>query len=179
MKMIFKFKNLLLITATLCFISGCSQTIDSNKSVNSSNNMENASLEKSSDEKYDLKLTRMYREIIKDFKRVTPTEINNNQLESDSLLYFGRESCPFCKEFVPVLKEALDYYSPPFTVYYFDTENSQNNNEIQEIMKKYNVEGVPTSVYLKKDGSFEILNENETTLPEWIAQHKQQNKVTE
>ena len=92
----------------------------------------------------------------------------NDKLTKGNLLYFGRETCPFCREFLPVLKETSDLYHTPFKIYYLNTEDSHKNSQIKKAMEKYNVTGVPTLIYLKKDNGFEVLNEERTTLPEWF-----------
>lgn len=43
------------------------------------------------------------------------------QHQESFYLYTGRESCPYCQEFVPKLSEAVDKTGT--TVYYLDSEN--------------------------------------------------------
>ncbi len=74
------------------------------------------------------------------------------------MLYFGREMCPFCREFLPVLKEHQTCIIRLFKIYYLNTEDSHKNSQIKKAMEKYN-DWCTYADLFKKDNGFEVLNE--------------------
>ena len=156
----------IIICTTLFFLSACTSSSQASESSTVSSVSQVSTSE--NEVEHDLKLTKLYKEIVKSFQETNAENVLNNKLAKGNLLYFGRETCPFCREFLPVLKETSDLYHTPFKIYYLNTEDSHKNSQIKKAMEKYNVTGVPTLIYLKKDNGFEVLNEERTTLPEWF-----------
>ena len=158
--------NLLVIFISAIFLSACTSSSQASESSTVSSVSQVSTSE--NEVEHDLKLTKLYKEIVKSFQETNAENVLNNKLAKGNLLYFCRETCPFCREFLPVLKETSDLYHTPFKIYYLNTEDSHKNSQIKKAMEKYNVTGVPTLIYLKKDNGFEVLNEEQTTLPEWF-----------
>ena len=156
----------IIICTTPFFLSACTSSSQASESSTISSVSQVSTSE--NEVEHDLKLTKLYKEIVKSFQETNAENVLNNKLVKGNLLYFGRETCPFCREFLPVLKETSDLYHTPFKIYYLNTEDSHKNSQIKKAMEKYNVTGVPTLIYLKKDNGFEVLNEEQTTLPEWF-----------
>lgn len=66
-----------------------------------------------------------------------------------------------------MLNEFLLKSDKDHEVYYLDTESDSEKTAIQEFYQKFSIDGVPTLFYIRKDGSYEVLNEDDI-LPEWI-----------
>ena len=141
-----KFSKLMLGIILLCQLNAC--VLSSGLA-----DKENLQLTKVEiDKDYELKMKRLYRSI-------------DRNLKNNSFVYIGRESCPFCREFVPMLNELL--LKSNNKVYYLDTESDSKNPRIQEFYQKFSIDGVPALLYFKKDGAYEILHEDDV-LSEWI-----------
>ena len=68
---------------------------------------------------------------------------------TDGYIYFGRETCPSCELFLPLLEEVAK--EQKVIVYYFDTNHFRNNallseDEMSAILTKYKIEEVPVIV---------------------------------
>ena len=76
------------------------------------------------------------------------------QYQESFYLYTGRESCPYCQEFVPKLAEAVD--KTETTVYYLDSENidktSWNNFKTTVGFKT-----IPNLTYFTNGTAYDIL----------------------
>lgn len=75
---------------------------------------------------------------------------------NDKMVYFGRPTCPSCEVFDPILKEELIKGNKK--IYYFNTDEWRENKEFESTLKKYDVNSIPYLVYIKSDGSFEVLD---------------------
>ena len=84
---------------------------------------------------------------IKDLKILDHKEIS---------IYFGRPTCPMCSKISPILEEVLK--NEKKEIYYFNTDEWRDNDEYENILNLYGIEGVPSIIKIKKDGSFERLN---------------------
>lgn len=101
--------------------------------------------------------TQQYDKMVSDFKVISGKDLmSDNGQKSNMFVYFGRRTCPHCREFVPMLHEVANKNN--VIVYYYDTENTNKNPEKQKVRGKLGVEFVPSVVYFKKDGSFEKYN---------------------
>ena len=65
-------------------------------------------------------------------------------------VYIGRETCPYCREFAPKLKEASR--SSNATIYYIDTENK--TDELAKFAEQYHIDSIPTLLVFK-DGQLQ------------------------
>lgn len=154
-----KFSKLMLGIILLCQLNAC--VLSSGLA-----DKENLQLTKVEiDKDYELKMKRLYRSIVKNYTKVSAGDIIDRNLKNNSFVYIGRESCPFCREFVPMLNELL--LKSNNKVYYLDTESDSKNPRIQEFYQKFSIDGVPALLYFKKDGAYEILHEDDV-LSEWI-----------
>lgn len=89
-----------------------------------------------------------YTRSVENFEQVTVSGINTLKEDHDMWLYIGRETCPYCYEFAPKLADAIENSNT--RVYYLDTESE--DEQLQEFADNYEINSVPTFVYLK-DGS--------------------------
>lgn len=88
-----------------------------------------------------------YKENIKSFK-VVPSKQADKLLESEdlSVVYIGRETCPFCRKFAKKLSSLTDKINTD--IYYVDSDNL-SDSEIKEFREKYNVATVPGFIVSK------------------------------
>ena len=91
-----------------------------------------------------------YENNVKDLNKIDATEIEN--LQEDAFIYFGRETCRFCREFSEEFKTA------DFPIYYIDTITTNSDENLQKVREIYDVKTVPTFIYRKIDGSYSKLN---------------------
>ena len=69
--------------------------------------------------------------------------------KEDFILYIGRETCPECVNFVPLLSETAREGN--VTVLYLDSTNTDKSRDIKEFRDKYSITYVP-SLLIHKDG---------------------------
>ena len=85
-------------------------------------------------------------------------ELDNSRIQEDMkdlkkqirFVYVGRETCPYCREFAPKLKEASK--SNNATIYYIDTENK--TDELAKFAEQYHIDSIPTLLVFK-DGQLQ------------------------
>lgn len=64
-------------------------------------------------------------------------------------LYFGRNDCSFCQEFLPELEDLVN--KTEVKLYYVDT--NIKNEQLEELLSEFNVEYVPTLIKMEKEKS--------------------------
>ena len=69
----------------------------------------------------------------------------------DGFVYFGRNTCPFCYRFLPLLRDVAD--EERVQVFYFDTDhfrkyNLLTNDELQDVFANYQITHVPIIIKL-------------------------------
>ena len=87
-------------------------------------------------------------------------------------VYIGRETCPYCREFAPKLKEASKSINA--TIYYIDTENK--TDELAKFAEQYHIDSIPTLLVFK-DGQLQETLSNSSDislndLKEFLQNHK-------
>ena len=96
----------------------------------------------------------------------------NTQKKQIRFVYVGRETCPYCREFAPKLKEASR--SSNATIYYIDTENK--TDELAKFAEQYHIDSIPTLLVFK-DGQLQETLSNSgdislNDLKEFFKNHK-------
>ncbi|WP_321384513.1 hypothetical protein [uncultured Enterococcus sp.] len=95
------------------------------------------------------------------------SELIDQQAEDDELfIYFGRVTCPYCREFVASLHEQKPEQQ---TVYYLDTEDTQTNEAIRILRETYEVETVPRFIKVTTDG-FDTFDTKKGELAEFFSE---------
>ena len=107
-------------------------------------------------------------------------ELDNSRIQEDMkdlkrqlrFVYIGRESCPYCREFAPKLKEASSSINA--TIYYIDTENK--TDELAKFAEQYHIVSIPTLLVFK-DGQLQETLSNSSDislndLKEFLQNHK-------
>ena len=87
-------------------------------------------------------------------------------------VYVGRETCPYCREFAPKLKEAAKSINA--IIYYIDTENK--TDELAKFAEQYHIDSIPT-LLIFKDGQLQETLSNSSDislndLKEFFKNHK-------
>ncbi len=66
---------------------------------------------------------------------------------NEVILYTGRETCPWCVEFVEIL--SIIQQEKNLTIYYLDSEDSDVNKSLSEFRQIYSIEYVPSLIYFE------------------------------
>ena len=109
------------------------------------------------------------------FVELDNTRIQENMKDLKRQLrfvYVGRETCPYCREFAPKLKEAAKSINA--TIYYIDTENK--TDELAKFAEQYHIDSIPTLLVFK-DGQLQETLSNSSDislndLKEFFKSHK-------
>ena len=96
----------------------------------------------------------------------------NAQKKQIRFVYVGRETCPYCREFAPKLKEAAKSINA--RIYYIDTENK--TDELTKFAEQYHIDSIPTLLVFKDGQLQETLSNssdiNLNDLKEFLKSHK-------
>lgn len=143
-------KTLFILVLILINLLGCS---DSNVAIFQESSSEISSEKDITKENEDV--LSGYNKVVETFKKID-TDMFRKKIDSNNtfFIYFGRKTCPYCREFVPKLREISE--SKQIDIYYLDTENTETDITLQEIRKEFKVEYVPTLIYIKNGKSYSI-----------------------
>ena len=96
----------------------------------------------------------------------------NTQKKQIRFVYIGRETCPYCREFAPKLKEAAKSINA--IIYYIDTENK--TDELVKFAEQYHIDSIPTLLVFKNGELQETLSNSSdislNDLKEFFKTHK-------
>ena len=96
----------------------------------------------------------------------------NTQKKQIRFVYVGRETCPYCREFAPKLKEAAKSINA--IIYYIDTENK--TDELVKFAEQYHIDSIPTLLVFKNGELQETLSNSSdislNDLKEFLKNHK-------
>lgn len=88
-----------------------------------------------------------YTKAVKSYQAISIDEVEQKvQDKEEFILYIGRETCPYCRDFVPKLTEAVE--QSDVTIYYLDSE-SDPNGKIQQFRQSQGLATVPSLTYYK------------------------------
>lgn len=88
-----------------------------------------------------------YKEDVSLFKKILSEEADKLLSNEDlTVIYIGREACPYCRKFVKKLSELSNEIST--TIYYVDSSDFDDNG-INSFREKYNITTVPGFIILK------------------------------
>ena len=85
-------------------------------------------------------------------------ELDNSRIQENMkdlkrqlrFVYVGRETCPYCREFAPKLKQTAGSINA--TIYYINTENK--TEELAKFAEQYHIDSIPT-LLIFKDGQLQ------------------------
>lgn len=127
-------RNIFFLISTIVILGvfGCSQNMFDDKTQDFS----------------EEKLDSSYENAIKSFTEINVAEFQRKVSNDDTFfVYFGRSTCPYCREFVPDLKLTSD--KKQILVYYVNTEHTDINKELKLIRDEFGVEFVPSLLYMQ------------------------------
>ena len=128
----------------------------------------------------DAKEIENYSQIIDRFEEVNADQILEEQLDYPVFLYLGRESCPFCRDFVELLESSINYLEEDgLKIFYLNTENSQSDADIQKVGEKFHLKTVPSFLYITPDKKVDKFLVDQMSLTNCIQDHlaDESNKV--
>lgn len=150
-------KMLIKLFIPLIFLAGCSvQSNEKNASYNNERRENKSENINYSDETYT--------QSVSHFTRLNPAKFSDI-IEKDNkpvYIYFGRETCQYCRAFVPKLRSAA--VRAKVHIYYLDTENYKTDKDIQSVRNSYQIDSVPSLIKVKANGKLvEKFQESDNT----------------
>lgn len=70
------------------------------------------------------------------------------------ILFIGRPSCPYCQRFEPKLSNVA--HSSNFNIFYVNSENEEELEEIQGLRNRYGIATVP-ALFVSENGSVKVV----------------------
>ncbi|MFG5531469.1 thioredoxin family protein [Enterococcus faecalis] len=144
--------RLFIFLSLLLVIVGCGNSNGSTNNTNVSEEQEKKELVK-------------YKETVKNFKLIEGKSLLESNGNEKKFIYFGRGTCPDCREFVPKLKKVSEKLN--IEINYLDTDNITEDVGDQ-IIKKYNVFMVPTLTYVSENNDYSNFNQSKDDIEKWI-----------
>ncbi len=83
------------------------------------------------------------------YRSVSDAQTYADVMEQDvAYLYFGRDTCKYCRAFEPLLEEAIS--ETDAVVYHYDTDEHSGDDDFQDVLDVHEVVTVPKLVKLEK-----------------------------
>lgn len=86
--------------------------------------------------------------------------------EITGVVYFGRDTCPFCSELNNIIKNNINLSN--IKIYKFDTDIWRENNRFQEVLDKYGINDIPVLIKINTDLTVSIYEPDENSTDEEI-----------
>ncbi|MEY8443761.1 hypothetical protein [Lactococcus ileimucosae] len=133
---------ILLFSVCTFIISGCHKfeapSVNNNPNISSKEQKEELAIKK-------------YRDSLKGFNIISAKDVLNKNTRN-IFIYLGRESCPYCREYLPLLSKIKQ--ETKTKIYYIENLDLSDPS-LQQILEMNSIDSIPTLLYIKKDGSFE------------------------
>ncbi|KAJ84722.1 thioredoxin domain-containing protein [Enterococcus faecalis] len=112
-----------------------------------------------------------YEEKVKQFYKISATEVLNTKKLQSKFLYIGRKSCPYCRKFVTLLEQIKQELK--IDVFYLNSEDKSELEQLKKVGEKFDINTVPTLLFISKDGKCKkYIGENKEDLKEWVELNK-------
>ncbi|NSN29677.1 thioredoxin fold domain-containing protein [Enterococcus faecalis] len=108
-----------------------------------------------------------YEQEVANFRKVSSQELFDVTGNEEKFIYFGKKECKYCRRFVPKLKNVFE--QKKIMVNYLDT-GALSEEVKKELLNKYQIQEVPTLIYVDKKQNFNYYDENEIRLDDWVDQ---------
>lgn len=84
------------------------------------------------------------------------------------VLYFGRDSCPNCKQFFPKLKKIMN--KKKMTLYYYDIDEHRQDEKFKGELNRYQVKEIPYVMIYKNETIVDTLigDKSEAEIKEFL-----------
>ena len=100
-----------------------------------------------------------YQEDVSLFTKILSEEADKLLSNEDlTVVYIGRETCPYCRKFAKKLSGLVEEINT--TIYYVDSDNF-SDNELKSFRNKYNIVTVPGFI-VSKNGEIEVRCDSST-----------------
>lgn len=150
---LFKFTlSILVIISIGLIINSFANTYSLNNDVSSSS-LDTENLSKNNSADYQLKKFKKeeYEKNISTFEKISANKFKKIITDSEEkYFYFGRQSCPYCRAFVPSLSKISKQNN--VTIYYIDTEDTEKNTGLKALRNELNIDKVPSLVKISDNG---------------------------
>lgn len=162
-KSMLKFLKCIFLLLLIISLSSCSRQIEEGSNLKDSSN---ASKKEVMSREY-----KDYKEAISDFKPADSDLLMNKEKFKNKFIYFGRITCPYCRNFAPILKKAS--VKNNVDIYYVNTASDDQSKLLNEILNEYHIDEVPTLVYLNATGQIiKFSGDDEKSLSQFIQSKK-------
>lgn len=144
-------------------LSSCSQQKQKKEVLE---NSINSSKEEVVDKSY-----KYYEESVMYFKPIDTGLLTNKENFRKKFIFFGRITCPYCRNFAPILKKAS--VKNNVDIYYVNTASSDQSKLLNETLNEYHIDEVPTLVYLNATAQItKFSGDDEKSLSQFIQRKK-------
>lgn len=121
-------------------------------------------MEEEKQEKKELQEIELYERNIQNFESISAKKGIEQTIAKPTFIYFGRKTCPFCREFVPILNNVKQRTGSK--ILYIDTEDTPTDDNLKKVRGMYDIS-------LKKDNSYEKFDTEEyEKLEPWLLEHQ-------
>lgn len=101
-----------------------------------------------------------YQAAIENFKTISVAQIEEkNKAQEKFLVYVGRESCPHCAKFAPLMAQAVK--EKGVEIYYLNSEGSGSNPVLGNYITSTGISGVPALV-MYSNGTYSVTGGTQT-----------------
>lgn len=112
-----------------------------------------------------------YEKLTSDFNKIVPQEWEDLvQKNQQFFVYFGRETCPTCRNFVFYLNK--NFLNKNEILYYMDTEKTEQNLALKKLRESLKIDYVPTLASINS-GKLEKYDEKKESISKFIQEQQE------
>ena len=113
-----------------------------------------------------------YNKTVTKYASISSDKLIDYEFNKPTLIFFGNDSCLFCREFSILLDASLQFsskkYCKNFSIYYYDTSLITSDKNLKNISTQYSLKYLPTLIYVKSDKSYLTFDEEKFFLSDWL-----------
>lgn len=110
-----------------------------------------------------------FEEEVRDFQEITASVAQEMLADGEEkLVFIGRPTCPFCRKYLPKLKQALG--EDVQNTYYLNSEQTATDDALSDFRFEVGAKTVPSLVYVGGENIFKNLNADSSNSVEEISQ---------
>ncbi len=84
-------------------------------------------------------------------------ELLKNSQSKPIVIYFGYDTCPYCRAFVPKVNQLAK--ENDVTIHYYNTDEHFNDPDFNAIVEPFKIETVPHAFLIEDEKIIEVINE--------------------